>query len=172
MLKRNCDNCTECCKGFFYPNVGEGWWVKENPQAQPKPGVANGSLLGFNKCIHVTESGCSIHETKPESPCKNYECAWIKNNDIPEHFKPNNSKVIITQKVKVQQDGSKSIFWDVTECGQKIDSEILNWILIHCEKNNIPLKYRIDGKEYRKIGSLDKEKVRKKQIQIGWGDYW
>jgi hypothetical protein len=172
MQNRKCDGCTECCRGYFYPNVGEGWWNKKTPDSKPTPAIVDGNPLGFRQCAFVSDNGCTIHETKPESPCKRYECGWLKNSNIPEEFKPNKSKVIITEKVKVQDDGSKSLFWDVTECGQKIDAEILNWILIYSEKNNIPLKYRINGKEYRKLGSIDKEQIRKGQLNVSWGDYW
>lgn len=172
MRNRKCDGCTECCKGYFYPNVGEGWWTKNPSDGKPVPFTINGQKVAFKPCPLVSNTGCLVHETKPETPCKSYECGWLKNTNIPEEFKPSNSKVIITEKIKIQHDGSKNVFWDVTECGQKIDAEILNWILIYCEKNNIPLKYRINGKEFRKIGSLDKEKVRKGQLDIGWGEYW
>jgi len=174
MNKRECGECTACCEGWFRPNVGEGWWIRSSPELQPEPAEIYGHpILPMLGC-HFRGNGCTIHENKPNHPCKSYQCAWLqnKNNQIPEWIKPSKSKVIITERKRDQPSGTPITFWDITECGQEISATYLNWILIFCERNDIPVKYRVDGVEFRKFPSSFRERIRKGEMTIDWGEYW
>lgn len=173
-MKRICGDCTACCEGWFKPNIGEGWFERESPNHPPQPAEIYGHQIKPGLGCHFKSSHCTIYENRPNHPCKTYECAWLKNknNSIPEWLKPNISKVIITERQREQPSGTPIVFWDVTECGEQIISSHLNWILIFCEKNDIPVKYRIDGIEYRKFPSSYHEKIRRGEMNIEWGEYW
>jgi hypothetical protein len=84
--------------------------------------------------------GCSIYKDRPKDPCQNFVCEWMKNENIPEWMKPDLVNVII-KKDKINHIE----FYNVVECGKKIDSTVLNWVytnLILCGYN---VFYEIDG---------------------------
>jgi hypothetical protein len=62
-------------------------------------------------------------------------------------MRPDLSKVIVTKR---RWQGIQ--FYEVAECGQKIDSSILSWILIWAFNNNKNVKYQVDG-GWSKVGS-------------------
>ena len=132
---RVCGDCSKCCEG----------WVRAVIFDKPiQPGL---------KC-HYLGTHCTIHEKRPQV-CRDFFCAWVKDKtfSIPEWMKPNLSNVIIAEKTWGRNN--EKIFWDVAECGVKMDSNVLNWILMHCSQNNISLRYHISGARY--YHSIDPE---------------
>ena len=73
--KRACGTCTLCCKVFSIPefNKPQGVWC---PQC--RQGV-----------------GCRIYETRPDR-CRDYVCGWLADNSIPEEWKPERSKIVLS----------------------------------------------------------------------------
>ena len=67
MTKRQCFPCTACC---------EGWLTSDVIDMTPgKP------------CQHCTAQGCAIYESRPKTPCKTYQCAWlVENSDLPDEY--------------------------------------------------------------------------------------
>jgi hypothetical protein len=119
---RECNGCTACC---------EGWLV----------GDAHGHYFQSGRPCHFKcESGCAIYENRPDDPCKNYKCEWLDNLEIPEWLKPNISKVIITKR-----KWSGGNYLEVLECGQKMDSIVLNWLFHYHYTTTIPIKVQISG---------------------------
>lgn len=72
---RNCDGCAMCCK---LPNIDE--------LAKPQ--------LGW--CPHcVNHSRCGIYEQRPTF-CRDYYCAYLRNPDLDERWKPSRSKLLVS----------------------------------------------------------------------------
>jgi hypothetical protein len=59
-------------------------------------------------------------------------------------MKPSKSGVIVTGKEWIHPDGSKQIYLDVIETGQKIDSSVLNWLFKLHLRTGISIKVQID----------------------------
>lgn len=127
--KRKCGECTACCQG----------WLTSIVHGHPmSPGI---------KC-HFLGNGCSIYKDRPQDPCKAFKCQWLADEDfmIPEWMKPSLSNVIITTKSWGEDRG----YWLVVECGKKMESDVLHWILTHCEQHRIPLEYQVNGQMFRR----------------------
>ena len=131
IAERECGECTACCEGRLSGTI-HGHVMK--------PGVP---------CHFLGQGQCTIYKSRPEEPCKRFVCAWLddKAHELPEWLKPSLSKVIITKKT-----WAGGVYWNVLEAGQKMDSEVLSWIIQHCIKNDICLKYEVSG-GYNYIGT-------------------
>lgn len=123
--QRECSDCTECCKGWLTANI----YGKEMAFGRP--------------CHFLSKNGCSIYKDRPIDPCVNYTCMWLTDMEIPEWLKPSESKVIMSWK---KYSGGE--YLEVKECGQKIDSTILNWIYIYSGQNNLNLAIEVAGSWY------------------------
>jgi hypothetical protein len=72
---RECGTCTLCCKVYNIPEIGKpaGKW-----------------------CQHCTPGkGCGIHQNLP-SQCATFNCMWRTEAALPPHWKPEQSKMVIT----------------------------------------------------------------------------
>ena len=119
--ERECGTCTECCEGWLSTTVN-GYEIY--------PG---------RPCQFVGEGGCSIHENKPEDPCRIFKCEWLENNDIAGWMKPNKSKVIIMSRDWSYEEEPQGEYLVVIEAGQQIDSEIFDWLVNFHLNKNIPM---------------------------------
>ena len=79
--KRNCDGCTACCNGTLPAKV------------------LDFSLYRGSPCKFLCETGCSIHDTKPENPCTLFNCQWVLDATMPEWMKPSLSGIILDIRV-------------------------------------------------------------------------
>lgn len=124
MVNRECGDCTQCCQGWL-------------------TGVAHGHMFQpGTPCHYKSANGCSIYKDRPKDPCQTFSCAWLTNADfLPEWLKPNVSGVICTWRATE----SGIPFLDVVECGRKIDSTVLNWLILEHLKKGQNLRYRVDG---------------------------
>ena len=120
---RNCDGCTECCKGYI---VGE---------AHGKP------FYPGRPCHYVGEKGCTIYKKRPQT-CASFKCEWLTNEELfPEWFKPNQSKLLIVSTVT--KSGLQ--YYRVIECGQKINAEHLNYLFLNVVNKGLNLHVQING---------------------------
>lgn len=126
-INRQCKECSECCKGWLTANI----YGKEMTAGRP--------------CHYYSGSECSIYKDRPEDPCVQYLCHWLENQDIPEWMKPSLSKVIITNR-----KWSGGTFLHIKECGQKMDSTVLNWIYMYVSEKNINMAIEVGGALYFK----------------------
>src|SRR5438477_5505751 len=78
--KRACGDCTLCCKVMSIEELAKsaGRWC---PSCEPG-------------------RGCLIHATRP-SECRAFNCLWLIDGRIGEHWKPGRSKLVLT----TSQDG-------------------------------------------------------------------
>lgn len=149
MTIRECNGCTVCC---------DGWLM----------GEANGHYFQPGRpCFYKCETGCSIHETRPEDPCGSFVCDWLMNQDLPEWMKPSMSKVMVTRST--WEGGEYLTIW---ETGQKIDSVVLNWFFIYHLSIGIPMRIQISGGffNYGPPEFLNKFGVKEANINFVGGD--
>ncbi len=130
IVGRNCNGCTECCNG-----------------SSKLHGEIFGKHFHSGKpCHYVGESGCTIYENRPQDPCKRFRCEWLDNPEMfPEWMKPNLSKII---GIRRTTEKGNSIL-EIRECGQKIDSNILNYFYQYSMKHGINMDIEVDDFLYR-----------------------
>lgn len=127
-MNRTCDGCSECCKGWL-----------------------NGSAMGHNfypgKPCYFLQKTCSIYENRPIDPCKTYKCHWLDSDDLPMWMRPDLSNALVTRR-----NIENIEYYEILECGQKMDSSVLSWFIVWAFNNGKNLRYQIDG-GFTKIGS-------------------
>ena len=69
---RICGDCSECCR-----------LLKVELEDYQKP-----SGLW---CKYCTQPGCGIWGTVKQEKCREFDCGWLQNENIPENLKPNRS---------------------------------------------------------------------------------
>jgi hypothetical protein len=92
---RECGSCTLCCKVYNIPEIDKaaGKW-----------------------CKHCTPGkGCAIHDALP-SQCSKFNCLWRTMEALPPHWKPEQSKMVITiypqnEFIYVQVDPGTPAAW-------------------------------------------------------------
>ena len=131
-MTRECGNCTACCEGWLSGEVKEIKFYAGTPC----------HFLKEKQSCH----SCSIYEERPKM-CSDFICEWKRDESIPEWLKPSVSKSLLTIQ---ERDGFK--FYMLTEVGQKMDSSVLSWVIMHCVNNGYNLRYTVDGGVY-KIGA-------------------
>lgn len=122
--KRKCEGCTACCDGWL---AGEALGIK---------------FQSGKPCHFRCEGKCAIYKDRP-AICKNFECEWITNLDLPEWMKPNICGVIVTKKG--WGPNRMYPYYQVLELGKKIDSVVLNWFFEFSVKGGNDLMIMVDG---------------------------
>ncbi len=73
---RNCDGCTMCCKIMGVQEIDKAPW---------------------QWCKHCDASaGCRIYEERP-GECRTFNCHYLLDPSVGEHWKPSRSKMILTK---------------------------------------------------------------------------
>ena len=73
---RICGDCSECCR-----------LLKVELEDYQKP-----SGLW---CKYCTQPGCGIWGTVKQGTCREFDCGWLQNENIPENLKPNRSGIVL-----------------------------------------------------------------------------
>lgn len=128
---RECGECTECCKGYLKCNV-----LGQN--------LGNGVGCNFLK-----KEGCGIYDNRPNQPCKEYNCVWKENLEIPDNMRPDKSNVIMNY-----QDHQGFFYLKVIETGKKLDSLVLSNIIQYSLSKNLNLEYSVNGNTFH-LGSKE-----------------
>lgn len=121
-FRRVCNGCTKCCEGLVIGNVNGH---------EMKPGTP---------CFYLKDHKCSIYETRPEYPCRNFECLWLSDPElVPEYFWPDKTNVILYDRFTPEGNPYLAIHG-------KISVEILDWAaqLIQFSKRD-SIMYEMDG---------------------------
>lgn len=129
---RSCGECTKCC---------EGWLVA----------VINGEEMHPGKPCQLLDAdkGCSDYKNRPKDPCKNFDCMWKENKDLPEEFSPHKTGVIVTGQVV---DGIH--YLAAVHAGKDIEADFLSWFVAYCVSRKLNFEWKIkDRSTY--IGSED-----------------
>jgi uncharacterized cysteine cluster protein YcgN (CxxCxxCC family) len=75
---RSCDGCSMCCKLPAFEIDGD--WKPENV---------------WCKDCRPSDLGCSIYDRRPDY-CRGYSCLWPVHPDVRDHWKPSQSKMVMT----------------------------------------------------------------------------
>ena len=79
IANRECGGCTLCCKYLGVAGSdGTSTWKK-----------------AWRTCEFCVGKGCSIHPDRP-GPCRRFECLWLQSDQVPEKFRPDRVKAVLT----------------------------------------------------------------------------
>lgn len=125
-IKRTCGDCTECCKGWLSANI----YGREMYEGRPC------HFLGANKC--------SIYVDRPNDPCKAFKCEWLADDGTiyPEWLRPDMAKVIVSGR---HDPDTGNQFLEAKECGETIDSKVLNWLYLFAAQYNVEMRIQVAG---------------------------
>lgn len=130
MSSRKCGSCTKCCEGWL---VGEAYGYKFFPQ---------------NPCFFLEiNNGCIIYDTRPDDPCKSFNCLWIKNEQTPVWMYPKTNKCI-----PIESNIAGIPYINLVPSDEDINDETINWWIEWCKTNNKNL-FWIKNKQKNAIGS-------------------
>lgn len=122
---RDCGSCIACC---------EGWLVCT---------VLGQEIVPGNPCRHASKAGCGIYAERPESPCRNFVCAWVlPDSPFPETFRPDNLGVIIVP-VKWREQPA----YLLRSAGRDPDEDLLAWMQRFSMQSGRPFFYEIAGEK-------------------------
>lgn len=121
-MSKSCGTCTKCCDGWLMANI------KGHSMYPGKP------------CYFVEiGKGCTIYEDRPENPCKNFSCAWLDIEEMPDEFKPENSNTIMHWN---------SRYWAISKAPNEPTPEFLSWAIDYVKSKNQNMLWYIDNKGY------------------------
>lgn len=121
---RKCGSCTACCEGWLWGSAHDK------------------SFFPGKKCHFVCSTGCSIYNQRPEDPCRTFSCAWLTDQDrvFPEWFRPDLSGVVM--KYVEWKEGEA--YLEVWECGKKIDSSVLVYLILLSMNDGKNISVQVD----------------------------
>ena len=127
---RHCGPCTRCCDG----------WVEGEIRGHPMhPGRACHFLAPGPE--HGT---CSIYAQRPQSPCRNFVCAWLMpGSPLPESFRPDRVGVI---GVPTRWRGATALI--LVSAGNDPDEAMLDWMRAYAQSTRIPFFYAQQGQRF------------------------
>jgi hypothetical protein len=122
---RSCGACTACC---------DGWMVGTIRGHEMKPGTP---------CHFVKEGGCTIYETRPQSPCRSFVCGYaLPDSPFPDEFIPNRLGVII-----VPINWRDRPAYLLKSAGRDPDQELLDWMRGYSLRTGHPFFYEQNGEK-------------------------
>ena len=123
ITKKECGTCTKCCEG----------WLKAK--------IIEHDMYPGKPCFFIeTGKGCTIYADRPKDPCKDFLCAWMKIEDMPDEFKPENCGVIMHYQ---QNDGNPYI--SITEAPLSPSAKYLSWALLYATNTHQNIIWSVDG---------------------------
>ena len=123
---RNCGNCRECCNGWLWGEVNGHYMYSGTP------------------CFYTNETGCSIYEDRPRIPCKDFNCAWLLDKDIPEWFRPDITKIMLLA------DRNSGTGEDIIKENPKIKNKIvlISWLKTRYNKGELQRPHNLSHEEF------------------------
>jgi len=126
-MARSCGTCTKCCEGWLSGDI------RGHKMYPGKP------------CFFVEiGKGCKDYENRPKNPCREFECLWLKNLDVPEEFSPEKTGVIITWQTT--EEGIEYLL--LTRAPSSPSAEMLSWAAVAAVVNRLNLSWQIGEKTY------------------------
>lgn len=124
-MERKCGECTGCCEGWLADTV----WGR--------------AMYPGKSCYFLKNKKCSIYELRPNNPCRNFYCSWVKdnNNEFPDWLRPDKSGIIMADRET--PSGTKYIA--ITECNKENKNDIKSWIKKYQLKTNKNITTYFDG---------------------------
>jgi len=124
---RTCGECTKCCEGYLYADVKIKDQVFEMGPA-PCP------ILEIGK-------GCTDYENRPQSPCRGFQCEWLRQPDVyPEEMRPDKVLAIFSL-----QETQGAPYLRITEAGGRLDAQVLSFGIKLALYNKLNVYWDIEG---------------------------
>jgi len=117
---RQCGSCTACC---------DGWLTTEIEGRKVSPG---------HPCHHSTPGGCAIYATRPQNPCRDFVCGWMRwDSPLPSWMRPKECGAIVF----LWYDWQGQHVINAVPVGEKIPQHTLNWLKAHAQEQGRPLMF-------------------------------
>ncbi len=133
---RQCGACTRCCDGWVEGEI-RGHRMHPGQACHflvPGPGAGPGSGHGL----------CSIYSERPQSPCRNFVCAWLApGSALPDSFRPDQIGVIA---VATRWRGAPALI--LVSAGNDPDEATLEWMRAHAQSTRTPFFYAQGGERF------------------------
>jgi hypothetical protein len=115
---RQCGSCTACC---------DGWLNAE---------IFGQKVTAGRPCRYSTSTGCSVYADRPQYPCRDFVCGWIRSDStLPDWMRPSECGAIVFLWFDWQ--GQKVI--NAVPVGEKIPERTLDWLKAHAQEQGRPL---------------------------------
>ena len=124
-IPRPCGDCSLCCEG----------WVKTE--------VLGHQVDVGKPCPYSSGHHCTIHEARPEDPCKIFFCGWAEpKSRLPKWMKPNECGVIVITGRSSWRGRPVDILVDT---GGATNERVLQWFQAHALKEKRPFVFQNHG---------------------------
>ena len=121
---RECGDCSACCEGWIANRIEVAGGVTE--------------IFPGQGCRYCVGHGCSVYETRPQSPCRSFSCMWLtRESEFPEEMRPDISRAIVV-------DGMSLANWDVLTAipvGSTVPEATIDWLRLYSRQVGMPLVY-------------------------------
>lgn len=121
-LGRPCAGCTKCCEGWLYAKIYDF-------EISPTEG----------SCKFLGKHGCGIYPVW-DTLCKNFQCEWKENSQVPDYMKPDKSNVIILTK-RIEN----YVYRRLVTAGTPIQEYVFDWAAQEAEKGKHAVGYKNSG---------------------------
>lgn len=126
VAKKECGTCTKCCEGWLQANI------RGHEMYPGKP------------CFFIEiGKGCKDYENRPQEPCKDFLCSWMKIDEMPEEFKPENSGVIMSYNLN-----NGNPFFVITKAPNNPDVNFLSWAIAYARSRKVNILWYIDDRSW------------------------
>jgi hypothetical protein len=122
---RACGSCTACC---------EGWAAGD---------IRGHAMYPGHHCHFLAAGKCTIYDERPVSPCRNFVCGWLGEEDaFPEEFRPDRLGVII---IRIRWRDSPAYL--LLSAGREPDETLLQWMREYSVRTRRPFFYEQRGEK-------------------------
>ncbi len=98
-------------------------------------------MFAGQQCHFLNAGACSIYEERPQSPCRNFVCAWLMpGSPLPENFRPDRVGVIA-----VPMRWRDAQAYVLLSAGNDPQPEMLEWMKAFAQRSGSPFFYQQDG---------------------------
>lgn len=124
--QRQCGTCTACCEGWAEGEI-RGHWMSPGRHCHFLEGGSGGA--------------CSIYDERPQSPCRNFVCGWLRpGSAFPDEFRPDRCGVII-----VPTRWRDHPAYILLSAGHDPAPEMLAWMKAYANETRSPFFYALAG---------------------------
>ncbi len=123
---RACGTCTACCDG----------WVT---------GIIDGhEMYPGQPCHFRGENCCSIYETRPKYPCRDFVCGWLQaGSPFPDEFRPDRLGVMV---ISMKWHGRDA--YVLRAAGRDPDDALVAWMQALSARTGNPFFYEREGERF------------------------
>ena len=120
---RQCGECTACCQG----------WAEGE--------IRGHRMFAGQHCHFLQQGACSIYDQRPQSPCRNFVCAWLADGSpFPDEYRPDKVGVII-----VPMRWRERAAYVLLSAGNDAPPQMLAWMKAFAQRTGSPFYYQQNG---------------------------